>query len=142
MNNKTDLQMFNVLNFVTLMNKKVWQDIYLELSCTVCLYSYSIATHFPSRNRLIYRRKTKDDKNFMMWMLELFMDVDKLVDIRHWWKKKDLAKTFALFAYIATHFSPRNGLIYQRKTKDDKNCIMWMLGLFTDVDKLLLVINI
>ena len=54
--------------------KKVWQNI-----CnSVALFVY-IATHFSPRNRLIYRRKTKEDKNFMMWMLELFVDVDKLV---------------------------------------------------------------
>ena len=64
--------------------RKVWQDIYLQLSCTVCCL-YSIATHLSPWNRLIYRRKTKNVRAmwmmWMMWMLELFMDVDKLVDI-------------------------------------------------------------
>ena len=48
-----------------------------------CLFIYSIATLFSLWKRLIYRRKTKDGKNGMMWMLELFVDVDKLVDITH-----------------------------------------------------------
>ena len=40
--------------------RKVWQDI-----CnSVALFVY-VATHFSSRNRLIYRRKTKEDKSFM-----------------------------------------------------------------------------
>ena len=48
---------------------KVWQEIYLQLSCIckVATHSvYSITTYFLPRNRLIYRRKTKDDKNFRM----------------------------------------------------------------------------
>ena len=51
-----------------------------QLHCYLCTV---LATHFSPRNRLIYRRKTKNDKNFMMRMLELFMEVYKLVDIRH-----------------------------------------------------------
>ena len=77
-------------------------------------------------------------------MLELFIEVGKLVDIRHYWKKKVL--TFAtqlhcLFIILATHFSPPNRLIYRRKTKDDKNFTMWMLELFMDVDKLVDIRN-
>ena len=56
------------------MKKKIWQHIYNS----VALFVY-MTTHFSPRNRLIYRKKTKKDKNFMMWMSELFMEVDKLV---------------------------------------------------------------
>ena len=55
-------------------NKKVWQDI----CSSVALFVY-VATRFSRRSRLIYRRKTKEDKNFTMCMLELFMDEYKLV---------------------------------------------------------------
>ena len=65
---------------VLIKKRKVWKDIYLQLSSTVCCL-YSTATHFSPRNRMTYRRKRKNNKNFMMWMLELFMDVDKLVDV-------------------------------------------------------------
>ena len=51
-----------VLNFVTLIKKrKVWQDICNSAE----LFTY-VATRFSPRSRLIYRRKTKEDKNFMM----------------------------------------------------------------------------
>ena len=48
--------------------RKVWQDIYNS----VALFAY-IATYFSPRKRLIYRRKTNDDKNVMMRILELFV---------------------------------------------------------------------
>ena len=54
--------------------RKVWLDIYN--SNTLFVY---IATYFSPRNRLIYRRRKKDDTNFIMCLLELFIDVDKLV---------------------------------------------------------------
>ena len=76
-----DVIVFNVLNFVKLMKKERFGKTFICSS--VALFVYNITTYFLSRNRLICQRKTKDGKNFMMWMLELFMDVDKLVDIRN-----------------------------------------------------------
>ena len=49
---------------------KGWQDIWNS----VALFVY-IATHFLPWNRLIYRRKTKENKNFIIWILEILVDV-------------------------------------------------------------------
>ena len=74
------IQCFKLFD-INLKKKKVWQDIYLQLSYTECVLLYSIATYFSPRNRFIYRRKTKQDKNYMIGMLELFMDVENLIDV-------------------------------------------------------------
>ena len=64
----------------------------LKLCNSVALLVY-IATHFSSRNRLIYRRKAKEDKNFMMRMLELSIDIDKLALVMN------IKNTFLLLEY-------------------------------------------
>ena len=83
-----------------MIKRKVWQGI-----ChSVVLHVY-VATHFSRRNGLIYRRKTKDDKKLTIWKLVLFIDVDKLVNIRNWWNKEkfghlQLSYTVCLYSYI------------------------------------------
>ena len=80
-------------------------DVFMLLSCPVChdiqcfklcdinekrkvgktfiCNSVTLFDYIQNSHTSIYRRKTKNDQNFTMWMLELFMDVDKLVDIRN-----------------------------------------------------------
>ena len=76
-----DIIVFNVLNLMTLMKKNCLAR-HFQLSWTV----YYIATRFSRWDRLIYGRKTNKDKNFMMWMLELLMVVDKLGLVMNIWK--------------------------------------------------------
>ena len=52
---------------------------HLQLNCTACLCSHT----FFSSKRIWSIEEKQDDKNFTMWMLDLFMDVEKLVDIRN-----------------------------------------------------------
>ena len=63
------------LAFFDINEKKKVLARHLQLSCTVCLYNH---TFFTSK-QIDLPKKTKKDKNFMMCMLELFVDVDKFV---------------------------------------------------------------
>ena len=57
---------------------------HLELSCTVCLYSHLF---FTSKQIDLPKKKTKEGKKIMMWMLELFMEIDKLVLVMNIFKE-------------------------------------------------------
>ena len=55
---------------------------------------------------------------------------------------RDICNSVALIVYTATRFSSQSKFIYRRKIKEDKNFMMWMLELLTDVGKFVLVMNI
>ena len=55
---------------------------------------------------------------------------------------RDICNSVALFVYIPHIFHLDADWSTGKKTKGDKNFMMWMVELFMDVDKLMLVMNI